>query len=49
MGLDYSYDEVITTVGGTEALYLALQGILNPGDEVIIPRPAIGLVVGIQG
>ena len=47
MGLDYSYDEVITTVGGTEALYLALQGILNPGDEVIIPRPAIGLYENI--
>lgn len=47
MGLDYSYDEVITTVGGTEALFLALQGILNPGDEVIIPRPAIGLYENI--
>ena len=43
LGLDYSYDEVITTVGGTEALFLALQGTLNLGDEVIIPRPAIDL------
>lgn len=47
MGLDYSYDEVITTVGGTEALFLALQGTLNPGDEVIIPRPAVGLYENI--
>ena len=47
LGLDYSYDEVITTVGGTEALFLALQGSLNPGDEVIIPRPAIGLYENI--
>lgn len=43
MGLDYGTDEVIMTAGGTEALFIALQGILNPGDEVIIPRPAIGL------
>ncbi|MCI8828789.1 MAG: aminotransferase class I/II-fold pyridoxal phosphate-dependent enzyme [Ruminiclostridium sp.] len=47
LGLDYSYDEVITTVGGTEALFLALQGSLNPGDEVIIPRPAIDLYENI--
>src|SRR5512135_182270 len=33
-----SYDpenEVLITVGGSEALYLALTAILNPGDEVI--------------
>lgn len=47
LGLDYSYDEVITTVGGTEALFLALQGTLNLGDEVIIPRPAIDLYENI--
>ncbi len=47
MNLDYSHDEVITTVGGTEALFLALQGTLNPGDEVIIPRPAIDLYENI--
>ncbi len=37
-----SYDpetEVLVTVGGSEALYLALTAILNPGDEVIIPEP----------
>lgn len=47
MGLDYTRDEVIATIGGTEALYLALQGTLNPGDEVIIPIPAIGLYENI--
>ncbi len=41
--LDYSPDEVIITVGGTEAVYIALQGILNPGDEVVIPVPAVNL------
>jgi len=31
--------ETLVTVGGSEALYLALTAILNPGDEVIIPEP----------
>lgn len=31
--------ECLITVGGSEALYLALTAILNPGDEVIIPEP----------
>ena len=31
--------ETLVTVGGSEALYLALIAILNPGDEVIIPEP----------
>lgn len=42
-GVDYSADEVIFTDGATEALYLALTGLLNEGDEVIIPTPAFGL------
>ena len=42
-GLTYDADEVITTVGGTEAVFIALLGVLNPGDEVIIPVPAISL------
>jgi aminotransferase len=32
-------DEILITVGGSEALYLALTAILDPGDEVIIPEP----------
>jgi len=31
--------EIIVTVGVSEALYLALTAILNPGEEVIIPTP----------
>ena len=31
--------EALVTVGGSEALYLALTALLNPGDEVIIPQP----------
>jgi aminotransferase len=31
--------EALVTVGGSEALYLALTALLNPGDEVIVPQP----------
>ena len=37
-----SYDpkkEVIVTVGGSEAIDLAIRAFLNPGDEVLIPEP----------
>jgi aminotransferase len=37
-----SYDpqtEIIITVGGSEALYLATTALLNQGDEMIIPTP----------
>lgn len=32
--------EVIVTVGGSEAIDLAMRAIIEPGDEVIIPQPA---------
>ncbi len=32
-------DEILITVGVSEALYLALSAIIDPGDEVIIPTP----------
>ena len=31
--------EIIVTVGGSEAIDIAMRAILNPGDEVIIPTP----------
>lgn len=36
-------EQVIVTSGATEALFVALYGVLNPGDEVIIPTPAFVL------
>ncbi|MBN1316575.1 MAG: aminotransferase class I/II-fold pyridoxal phosphate-dependent enzyme [Anaerolineales bacterium] len=32
--------EILITVGVSEALYLAMTAILDPGDEVIIPQPS---------
>jgi len=39
-GVDYDPDtELLITVGVSEALYLALTAVLDPGDEVIVPQP----------
>jgi len=39
-GLSYDPDsETLITVGGTEAIFLALFGLINPGDAVLIPNP----------
>ena len=46
-GLTFSADEIILTDGATEALSAAFMAMLNPGDEVIIPTPAIGLYESI--
>jgi aminotransferase len=38
-----SYDpkkEILITVGGSEAIDLALRAMINPGDEVLIPQPS---------
>ena len=32
--------ELIVTVGGSEAIDVALRAVIDPGDEVIIPQPA---------
>ncbi|MCQ2557698.1 MAG: pyridoxal phosphate-dependent aminotransferase [Oscillospiraceae bacterium] len=42
-GYDYTEQEVFLTIGATEAIHVAMLGVLNPGDEVIIPNPAFGL------
>lgn len=42
-GSYYNEDNVLVTVGSTEGLSTALKGILNPGDEVIIVKPAYPL------
>ena len=40
-GLTYDYNsEVMVTVGGSEAIDIALRAMLNPGEEVLIPQPS---------
>lgn len=39
-GLEYDpKNEIIVTVGGSEAIDLALRAVVNIGDEVIVPEP----------
>ena len=38
--VDYTIDETLITVGGSEAIDLAMRVLLNPGDEVLIPQPS---------
>lgn len=35
-----SKNEIIVTVGGSEAIDMAMRAIIDPGDEVIIPMPS---------
>jgi len=39
--VQYNYqNEVLVTVGGSEAIDMALRAMINPGDEVLIPQPS---------
>jgi len=33
-------NEILITVGGSEAIDIGLRAVINPGDEVIIPQPS---------
>lgn len=37
--LNYNSDEIVVTVGGSEAIDICFRAMLDPGDEVIIPEP----------
>lgn len=40
-GLQYDYNhEMLLTVGGSEAIDIAMRAMLDPGDEVLIPQPS---------
>lgn len=39
--VSYDYDtEMMITVGGSEAIDLAMRAMLDPGDEVLVPQPS---------
>ena len=39
--VEYNYkNEVLVTVGGSEAIDIGLRAMINPGDEVLIPQPS---------
>ncbi len=38
-GLPVDADNVMVTTGGQEGLFLAIQALINPGDEILVPDP----------
>ncbi len=38
--LQYDSSEILVTVGGSEAIDVAIRALINPGDEVIVPTPS---------
>ena len=38
-GLEYTPDQVVVNIGGKHSVYEAMQAVLDPGDEVILPTP----------
>lgn len=41
LDLNYDYNtEVMVTVGGSEAIDIAMRAMLDPGDEVLVPQPS---------
>jgi aspartate aminotransferase len=53
-GIDICSDDILITTGGSEALLIALNVCLDPGDEVIVPEPfytnynAFALQAGVE-
>jgi aspartate aminotransferase len=39
VGIELSFEDIMITTGGSEAIIFAFMIALNPGDEVIIPEP----------
>ena len=39
VGVDISFEDILITTGGSEAIIFAFLAAMNPGDEVIIPEP----------
>ncbi len=40
LNLLYDINQVVVTVGASEALDIAFRSIMNPGDEVLVPAPS---------
>ncbi|MHC4460113.1 MAG: pyridoxal phosphate-dependent aminotransferase [Planctomycetota bacterium] len=38
-GLEYTPNQIVVNIGGKHSVYEAMQAVLDPGDEVILPTP----------
>ena len=39
IGIELTYEDLLITVGGSEAIFMAMTVCMNPGDEVLVPEP----------
>lgn len=39
MGIEVDYDDIIVTIGGSEALLIAMTVCMDAGDEALVPEP----------
>ncbi|MDP4088107.1 MAG: aminotransferase class I/II-fold pyridoxal phosphate-dependent enzyme [Bacillota bacterium] len=40
IGINYGWEEICITVGGSEGLFSVFNALLNSGDKVVVPSPA---------
>lgn len=38
-GLKYTHEQIVVNIGGKHSVYEAMQAVLDPGDEVLLPAP----------
>ena len=51
-GMNYALEDILVTAGSSEALLFAMQCILDPGSEVIVPEPfylSLRTIIGVTG
>lgn len=46
--IEVDYSDIIVTVGGSEAIEIAMMTCFNPGDEIIIPEPFYANYIGFS-
>lgn len=39
LGINLTKEEIVVTIGGSEAILFSMLAVLDPGDEVIVPEP----------
>lgn len=37
--LDYTFEQIVVNIGAKHSVYSAMQAVLDPGDEVLLPAP----------
>ncbi|NLK40477.1 MAG: pyridoxal phosphate-dependent aminotransferase, partial [Planctomycetes bacterium] len=38
-GLDYSFEQIVVNIGAKHSVYMTMQTLVDPGDEVLLPTP----------